>query len=124
MSQAPNRPDNSEKVDELMRAFFAQAKAQFGPVVKTYWFYEGNLCPGGAQSTNGVMKFKGKEALSLNAYIYRERGVLIGYLLCKNCAKAIHTAAQKNPYRQIPLHSLIEQFLSAAYLHHTRKLDS
>ncbi len=115
---------NSKQIDELMSAFFAQARAQFGTVVKSYWFYPGDLCPGCSQPTDGTMKFKGKEALSLNAYIFRQRGVLIGYLLCDNCAKTIHTAAQKNPYRQTPLHTQIEQFLSAAYLHHVRMQES
>jgi hypothetical protein len=118
------QPENSSQVEELMSAFFAQAKAQFGSAVKTYWFYGGDLCPGCSCQTDGVVKFKGKDAVSLNAYIYRERGVLIGYLLCKTCAKTIHTAAQKNPYRQIPLHTQIEQFLTAAYLHHIRKQAS
>ncbi len=115
------KPENSPQIDELMGAFFAQARAQFGPAVKTYWFYAGDFCPGCSRPTDGMMKFKGKNALSLNAYIYRERGVLIGYLLCKTCARTIHTAAQTNPYRQIPLHTQIEQFLAAAYLHHIRK---
>jgi hypothetical protein len=119
-----NQAENSPQVDELMSAFFAQARKQFGPAVKSYWFYPGDLCPGCSRPTDGVMKFKGKDALSLNAYIYRERGVLIGYLLCKTCARAIHTAAQKTPYRQTPLHTQIEQFLNAVYLHHLRKQDS
>ncbi len=50
--------------------------------------------------------------------------MLIGYLLCKTCAKTIHAAGQKNPYRQKPLHTQIEQFLSVAYLHHVRKQAS
>jgi hypothetical protein len=115
------KPENSPQIDKLMSAFFAQARAQFGPAVTSYWFYAGNLCPGCSRPTDGVMKFKGKDALSLNAYIYRQRGVLIGYLLCKTCAKTIYTAAQKNPYRQTPLHTQIEQFLSAAYLHYIQK---
>jgi len=111
-------PEISHPADEVMKAFFSQAKAQFGSAVKTYWFYDGDICPGCSRPTDGAMKFKGKDTLSLNAYIYRERGVLIGYLLCKTCVKTIHAAAQKNPYRQTPLHTQIEQFLNAAYLHH------
>jgi hypothetical protein len=118
------KPNNSHQINELMSAFFAQARAQFGAAIKSYWFYAGDLCPGCSRVTDGVMKFKGQNALSLNTYIYRERGVLIGYLLCKSCAKTIHTAAQKNPYRQTPLHTQIEQFLSAAYLHQIRKQDA
>jgi len=71
-----------------------------------------------------VIKFKRKDARSLNVYIYRERGVLSGYLLCKTCAKIIHIAAQKNRYRQTRLHTQIEQFLAAAYLNHIRKTQT
>ena len=122
MSQNPQ--NNSVQIDELMNAFFAQAKKQFGSAVKSYWFYDGELCPGCLQPANGVVKFKGKEALSLNAFIYRDQGVLIGYFLCKSCTKYIHTAAQKNPYRQTPLHTEIEQNLKAAYHHHIGKADA
>ncbi len=54
------KPEHSPHIDELMNAFFAQAKAQFGPVVKTYWFYDGDLCPGCARPTDGVMKSREK----------------------------------------------------------------
>jgi len=113
------KSDQAQQIDDLMNTFFAQAKAQFCSVIKSYWFYDGAICPGCSRPTDGMVKFKGKNALSLNAYIiYRERGVLIGYLLCKTCAKTIHTAAQKNSYRQPPLHTEIEQFLSASYFQH------
>jgi hypothetical protein len=61
------------------------------------------------------MKHKGEEALSVNAFIYRGRGVLISYVLCGRCGEYIFAEAEKNPYRQTPLHLMIEQNLSMAY---------
>ena len=72
----------------------------------------------------GAIKFKGKDALAINAFIYRERGVLIGYFLCETCAKFIFKEAQKNPYKQTPLHTDIEQNLTAAYHKHLASLDA
>ena len=70
------------------------------------------------------MKIKGKDALSLNVFIYRPRGVLIGYFLCQRCATHIFNEAQKNPYEQTPLHTDIEQNLIAAYHNHLASLDA
>lgn len=109
---------NRAAVDEVMEKFFAQAKAQFGTAIHSFWFYEGDLCPGCAEHPIGVVKFKGQEALSMNAFIYRARGVLIGYFLCEFCAKYIFKESQKNPYHQTPLHAEIERNLIAAYLEH------
>jgi hypothetical protein len=57
---------------------FAQAKAQFGNAVKSFWFYEGDLCPGCLMRPISVIKMKGEKAVAINAFIYRPRGVLIG----------------------------------------------
>lgn len=102
-------------IDELMNAMFAQAKARFGPVVKSNWVYADDLCPGCQQNPIGEIKFKGKTALAINSFIYRARGVLIGYFLCETCANYIHAEAAKNPYKQTPLHAEIERTLSMAY---------
>jgi hypothetical protein len=72
----------------------------------------------------GVVKFRGKDALAINAFIYRERGVLIGYFLCEACAKTIFKEAQKNPFKQTPLHAEIEHNLIAAYHKHLASLDA
>ena len=56
---------------------FKQARAQFGNAVKSFWFYEGELCPACSQHPIGVAKFEGKDALHINGFMYRERGVLI-----------------------------------------------
>ena len=125
-SSRPNKlPDeNRAAIDEILSRLFAQAKAQFGNVIKSFWFYDGDLCPACLARPIGVVKFKGKDALAINAFIYRERGVLIGYFLCKTCAKYIFKEAQKNLYKQTPLHADIEQNLVAAYHKHLASLDA
>jgi hypothetical protein len=110
--------------DALLAELFTRAKAQFGAAVKSYWFYGGDTCPGCGSRQIEPLKHKGKDALSLNAFIYRERGVLIGYLLCRQCAKDIFRAARKNPYQQTPLHTTIEQNLIKAYRQHLGTLDA
>jgi len=112
-----------KQVDAMVAELFARAQAQFGNAVKGYWFYDGDPCPG-CGSAVSPMKHKGKNALSLNAFIYRPRGVLIGYLLCGRCARYIFRAAQKTPYTQTSLHAEIERNLSAAYQQHLASLDA
>jgi hypothetical protein len=111
-----------DHADAMLAQLFARAKAQFGSAVKSYWFYDGDSCPGCGFSVD-AMKYKGKDALSLNAFIYRPRGVLIGYFLCGLCAQQIFQAAEKNPYVQTPLHAVIEQNLIRAYRRHLASQD-
>ena len=106
-----------EHANALMEQLFQQARAQFGRAVKSYWFYDAAPCPGCGREID-VMKHEGKDALSVNAFIYRERGVLIGYVLCGRCAKQIFKASQRNPHKQIPLHDQIEANLVKAWHHH------
>jgi hypothetical protein len=115
--------DTQELVEELLTELFTRAKAQFGSAVKSYWFYDGDPCPGCGFPVD-AMKYKGQDALSLNAFIYRPRGVLIGYLLCGLCAQQIFEMAQKNPYVQTPLHAVIEQNLIKAYQRYLASLDA
>jgi len=116
--------ENRAVIDEILGKLYTQAKAQFGNAIKSFWFYDGDLCPACMARPIGVVKFKGKDALAINAFIYRERGVLIGYFLCGTCAKYIFKEAQKNPYKQTPLHADIEQNLIAAYHKHLASLDA
>jgi hypothetical protein len=128
----PSRPrrnkksvrDTNTSAVEMLSIMFAQAKAEFGDTIKSFWFYEGDLCPGCLAQPVDAMKIKGKDALSLNAFIYRPRGVLIGYCLCQTCAAYIFDEAQKNPYKQTPLHAAIEQNLAAAYHRHLASPDA
>jgi len=62
--------------------------------------------------------------LSMNAFIFRERGVLIGYLLCSRCAKYIFRESKRNPFKQTPLHAEIEKNLKEAYLKYLGKLNA
>lgn len=110
--------------DGIMKIMFTQAKAQFGNAVKGFWFYEGELCPGCNQNPIGIVKFKGKDSLPINGFMYHARGVLIGYFLCGTCAKHVFTEAQKNPYKETPLHADIEKNLIADYRRHLESLDA
>lgn len=117
------RHDETKKYAEAMlTTLFIQARAQFGGAVKGQWFYDGE-CPGCGAPIN-AMKFKNKDALSLNAFMYRPRGILIGYLLCGRCAEHIFAASEKKPHTQTPLHAVIEQNLTNAYLRHMASLDA
>ena len=116
MKSKSTRPNqHSVWTDELMGKLYAQAKAQFGNAVKSFWFYDSDRCPACVKRPIDIVKFKGQAALSINAFIYRERGVLIGYFLCATCAKQIFKDAQKHPYQQTAVHTAIETNLMAAY---------
>jgi len=106
-----------------MARLLAQARRQFGSAVKHYWMYDGDPCPGCGFPVD-IMQYKGKDALSLNTFIYRPRGVLIGYPLCGRCAQQIFQAAEKNPGVQTALHAVIENNLIAAYQRHLASLDA
>ena len=113
------RETNNTHIDESLNAalaqMFAQAQMQFGKAIKAYRFHDDETCPGCGRRVD-FMKVKGKNALSLNAFIYRERGVLIGYLLCGRCAKQVFRDNKRNPGQETSLHDTIEQNLIKAYL--------
>lgn len=127
MSSKRNRNQKSANVHEAyfeaMNAMFEQAKAHFGSAVKSFWFYEGVTCPACLKNEIGTVNFKGKEALGLNAFMYRKRGVLIGYFLCDTCTNYIHAQSQINPYKQTALHTDIERNLEEAYLKHLSPMN-
>lgn len=105
-------PKKDKEIDGLMEMLFRQAQMQFGNAIKSRWFHDGEGCPGCGHKIN-VMKYKKKNALSLNAFIFREHGVLIAYLLCNTCANQVIRATQN-----LPLHAEIEKTLKAAYVKH------
>lgn len=109
---------NAAAAEDMLKAMFKQAKLQFGEAAKAFWFYDGDLCPACLQNPIGVVKFKGEDALAINGFMYRERGILIGYFLCEMCALYIHDHAQKHPYQQTSLHTKIESNLIDAYHKH------
>jgi hypothetical protein len=112
-----------DQIDQAMIEMFARTHANFGKAVKGYWFYDSEACPGCGRKVS-PMRHKGGDALSLNAYIYRKRGILIGYILCGRCATEIHRAAKRNPGVQIARHDIIETTLGNAYEAHMNKMDA
>ena len=105
------------EISDLLEQLFRQAQMQFGSAIKSRWLYDGDNCPGCGGKIDTV-KWKKKKALSLNAFIYRDHGVLIAYLLCGKCANSIFKESEKDPYSQTELHSEIEKNLKHAFVKH------
>lgn len=121
----PNANDPKTEAEKILELMYFQGKAQFGDAVKSFWLYADDLCPGCLARPIDRIKFMGKEdALSINGFMYRPRGVLIGYFLCEVCANYIFKEAQKNPYKQTPLHADIERNLAEAYHRYMASLDA
>jgi len=106
-----------KEISELLEVIYRQAQVQFGSAIKSRWLHDGNDCPGCGRKID-AMKFKGKNALSINAFIFREHGVLIAYLLCGKCARYIFRESEKNPDAQTTLHNEIEKNLKQAFVRH------
>jgi hypothetical protein len=110
--------------DKILEMMYTQGKAQFGNAMKSFWVYDGDFCPGCLAHPIGTFKMKGGNAIAINGFMYRPRGVLIGYFLCEVCASYIFKEAEKNPYKQTPLHADIERNLAEAYHKHLASLDA
>jgi hypothetical protein len=106
-----------DEIFELFDQLFIQAKMQFGNAMKGRWFYDRDECPGCGRKIK-EMKWKGQKALSLNAFIYREHGVLIAFLLCGKCAKHIFKESEIDPVTPTALHDEIEKNLKSAFVKH------
>lgn len=108
-----------KEISDLLELIFRQAQMQFGSsAIKSRWFHDGDGCPGCGREIDAV-KIKKKRALSRNAFIFREHGVLIAYLLCGKCGGEIVRLSEKNPYvGQTPLHTEIEKNLKQSFLKH------
>lgn len=115
--------DTPDDIDAVLQQFFMQAHAQFGDAIKGYWFNESGQCPACLRAVE-KFKMKGKDMMSLNAYIFRRKGILIGYFLCGHCAKRIFNDAQRNPGQQTAVHGRIEANLEKAYLTHMNSMNS
>ena len=105
----------NNEIDDLLEQLFRQAQRQFGSAIRGRWMYDGDGCPGCGKEV-GVTKYKKQDALSLNAFIFREHGVLIAYLLCGKCALQILREAEKRPNRKLPMHDEIEKNLKHAFV--------
>ncbi len=108
----------NKEVFELLEVMFRQAQMQSGGAIKARWLHDGDACPGCGQEINSF-KFKKKESLSLNTFIFRDHGVLIAYLLCGKCARRIIRESETNPFaKTTPLHTEIEKNLKQSFLKH------
>jgi hypothetical protein len=106
-----SKPD--KEAAELMEMIFMQAQMQFGAAaIKGRWFHDGDGCPGCDKKITG-MKYKGKDTLSINAFIFREHGIVIAYFLCGKCGKKVINATTDTP-----LHGKIEETLKRSFLKH------
>ena len=107
----------NKEIDDLLDLIFRQAQMQFGSAVKGRWLHDGDGCPGCGKEIT-VTKYKKRDALSLNAFMYREHGMLIAYLLCGKCANHIIRESKKDALRKLPIHDEIEKNLKQAYVKH------
>ncbi len=69
---------NSATAEGVLKMMYEQGKAQFGKAMKGFWLYDDDLCPACLQNPAGEVNFQGEKALSINGFMYRERGILIG----------------------------------------------
>ena len=107
-------------IEAAMEKMLALCQAQYGDAIKTYWFYSESVCPCCAKRQTAVFKHKNENAVSLNAFMYRERGVLIGYVLCGFCISELLKTSKK---RQAIMHENIEKNLIAAYQKHVSQMN-
>jgi hypothetical protein len=108
---------SDKEIADTLEQLFRMAQRQFGSAVKSRWLHDGDGCPGCGREIDGV-KLRGRDMLSLNAFIFREHGVLIAYLLCGKCVKYIIKKSKKDPVGTTPLHVKIERNLKEAFLKH------
>lgn len=108
---------SKNEIEDLLDQLFRQAQIQLGTDVKGRWLHDGEACPGCGNEIT-VTKYKKQDALSLNAFVFREHGVLIAYMLCGRCANHIIGASKTNPYGKLPLHDEIEKNLKQAFVKH------
>ncbi|MCC6299348.1 MAG: hypothetical protein IT314_08620 [Anaerolineales bacterium] len=124
-AKRPNPQDDPKsEADKILELMYTAGKAQFGDAVKSFWVYDGDFCPACLARPISYIKMNGKDALAINGFMYRARGVLIGYLLCDVCANFIFKEAQKNPFKQTPLHADIERNLAEAYHKYVSSLNA
>jgi len=104
-------------IDEIMGIF----KARFGNSAQGCWVYSDDLCPGCQVNNIGDFYIKGERQVSINAYMYRNRGILIAYLLCGHCAmQVIDNSSKENQ----SIHEKIEKTLGKAYERYLRSMNA
>lgn len=113
--QTKHDDEDARQFAQQLDRIFDQMARHYANVATSRWFYEGDACPGCGFPIDAIENEQGRQ-LSINAFIYRPARVLIGYFLCSLCARRIFEAAEINPGVQTPLHGIIEQNLTRAYL--------
>lgn len=111
--------DNDELLVSAIYQLFDEAKDMYGDIIENYWFYDRETCPG-CGSELDTLKFGDEDALSLNAYMYRDLNTLIAYLLCSNCASEIFRKSKKSK----TIYPKIEENLKNSYLEFVKKSSS
>jgi hypothetical protein len=109
-------PNN--EISEMLKELFWQMKMQLGDVVQSTFVHASEKCPGCGGQIKGI-KYKGKDVMSLNTFIYRDHKVLIGYFLCGKCAKYVLKASETPNAAKTPVHDKIEDTLKREYLKKT-----
>lgn len=107
--------------DDFFEGILDMMKAHFGNAARAFWVYDGDLCPCCRTRKIDIMDYQGKKALSINAFMYRDMGVLIGYMLCGRCANSIMAQCKNGP---TSMHSSIEDNLTDAYLCYLNSQDA
>lgn len=107
----------NREIEELLDQLFRQAQMQLGTAVKGRWLHDGEGCPGCGKEIS-VTRYKKQDALSLNAFIFREHGVLIAYMFCGKCANHILRESKKSPFGKLTIHDNIERTLKDAFVKH------
>ena len=115
------RHDPGSTREGFLTGILNTMKAHYGPAVKAYWVYDDDLCPCCRTRKIDVMDYQGKKAMSFNAFMYRELGVLIGYMMCGRCGKRIIAQTEE---QSADMHSSIEESLKDAYLRHLNSMDA
>jgi hypothetical protein len=105
---------SNNEIISFFEDLYHRLKMQSGGLIRSRWFHTEEDCPGCGKKLT-TMKVKGKNALSLNTFIFREHGVLIGYLLCGKCAKEVHKKENAG-IDKLPIHDAIEKTLKTSYL--------
>ncbi len=101
-----------DAINAAIEKMLSLCKAQYGEAIQSYWFYGEDLCPCCAKRQVGLFKFKQEDVFSLNAFMYHEKSVLIGYALCEFCVADLQRTSKK---RQVMMHVRIEKQLIEAY---------
>ena len=109
--------------EEILTMLFEDARLHFGDAIRGHWFYGHPGCPGCGSDVDAFER-DGESLLSINAFIHRKAGVLIGYFLCRLCYETVQTAVRKNPFRRSKVHAAIETSLVSAYDAYLQSLDA